>query len=280
MKGYEIGNNAAVIKMATLYISGNVIDLKWFNHLKLANGKPDSLGILLLGDIVYWYRPIEVRDEETGLVTGHRKKFAADKLQRSYDAFAAAYGYTKDQVKDALRRLEAAKVIDLDFRHPVINDVKYGNLLFIGLNVDRLAEISTPLPSLNGIGKAEKRVDPPAFKDDTNTETTPETNRKKKLIINPITAQLFIDTFGQFNSQKEQERWGILYDSIGPDRARDIIAWAEKKEIHLANRLSLIDSMETAAKKWKSGPAYKQTAAQSGNHNKYIEGEYADLIEY
>jgi DnaD/phage-associated family protein len=175
MKGYDIGNNTTVIKMASLHITGNIIDLKWFKHLTLENGKPDSLGILLLGDIVYWYRPIEVRDEETGLITGYRKKFAADKLQRSYGAFAEAYGYTKDQVKDALKRLEDAKVIDLDFRHPVINDVKFGNLLFIGLNVDRLAEISTPLPSLNGIGGGQKRVDPPAFKDDTNTETTTET---------------------------------------------------------------------------------------------------------
>jgi uncharacterized protein YjbJ (UPF0337 family) len=176
MKGYDIGNNTAVIKMASLHITGNIIDLKWFKHLKLDNGKPDSLGILLLGDIVYWYRPIEVRDEETGLVTGYRKKFAADKLQRSYGAFAEAYGYTKDQVKDALKRLEDAKVIDLDFRHPTVNGQKLGNVLYIGLNVDRLAEISLPLPPLNGIGSKEEIPHPPTFKDDTNTEITTETS--------------------------------------------------------------------------------------------------------
>lgn len=161
--------------MASLHITGNVIDLKWFKHLKLENGKPDSLGILLLGDIVYWYRPIEVRDEETGLITGYRKKFAADKLQRSYGAFADAYGYTKDQVKDALKRLEDIKLIDLDFRHPTINGQKLGNVLYIGLNVDKLVEISAPLPPLNGTGYADKSSHPLPFKDDTNTETTPET---------------------------------------------------------------------------------------------------------
>jgi DNA replication protein DnaD len=176
MKGYEIGNNAAVIKMATLHITGNIIDLKWFKHIKMENGKPDSLAILLLADVVYWYRPIEVRDEETGAVIGYRKKFAAHKLQRSYGAFAEAYGYTKDQVKDALKRLEDKKLIDLDFQHPTINGVKYGNLLYIGLNVDTLAKISTPLSTLNGTGYEDKKADPPTFKDDTNTEITPETS--------------------------------------------------------------------------------------------------------
>jgi len=175
MKGYSIGNNAAVTKMASLHITGNVIALEWFKCIKLESGKPDSIAILLLADIVYWYRPIEVRDEGTGLVTGHRKKFAADKLQRSYEAFATAYGYTKDQVKDALKRLEESKVIDIDFRHPTINGVKYGNLLFIGLNVDRLAEITTPLSPLNPIGYEDKSLDPLTFKDDTNTEITTET---------------------------------------------------------------------------------------------------------
>jgi hypothetical protein len=111
-------------------------------------------------------------------------------------------------------------------------------------------------------------------------DSTKNNSTKKKLIINPITAQLFIDTFGDFNSQKEQERWGILYDSIGPDRAKEIIAWAEKKEIHLANRPSLIDSLETAAKKWQTGQQRKQTVAQSEDHSKYLTGEYAEYIEH
>lgn len=103
-------------------------------------------------------------------------------------------------------------------------------------------------------------------------------NHKNKLLINPITAQLFIDAFGQFNSQKEQEGWAMLYDSVGPDRAGEIIAWAIKKEIHLANRPSLLDSMETAAKKWQSHPAKKLTAAQSGDPDKYIDPKWQEYL--
>jgi hypothetical protein len=104
-------------------------------------------------------------------------------------------------------------------------------------------------------------------------------SNKSKLIINPITAQLFIDAFGQFNSQKEQEGWAVLYDSVGPDRAGELIKWATKKEIYLANRPSLLDSLETAAKKWQSYPGKKQSAAQSGDRSKYITGAYAEYVE-
>jgi hypothetical protein len=96
----------------------------------------------------------------------------------------------------------------------------------------------------------------------------------KKLIINPITAQLFVDAFGQFNSRKEQEDWAMLYDSIGPDRAKEIMKWALKKEIHLANRPSLIDSLETAAKKWQERPGKKVRAADTGDPDKYVNNEY------
>jgi hypothetical protein len=123
----------------------------------------------------------------------------------------------------------------------------------------------------------KQHVEKRAFnnKDSTKTDST-----KKKLIINPITAGLFLDAFGQFNSQKEQERWGTLYDSVGPDRAAELIAWASKKEIHLANRPSLIDALETAAKKWKTTEQRKQTAAQSGDYHAYVGGQYADFIEH
>jgi DNA-binding Lrp family transcriptional regulator len=101
-----------------------------------------------------------------------RKKFAADKLQRSYGAFAELYGFTKDQVKDALKRLEDKGLIELVFRHPVVNGQKLGNVLYIGLNVDRLKEITTPLLPLKQRGSKDESAEPLTFKDDTNTEIT------------------------------------------------------------------------------------------------------------
>jgi hypothetical protein len=167
--------------MATVDITGNVIPDEWFTHIKMKSGKPDIIAIHLLSDIVYWYRPVKVLDENTGKIVAYYKKFKADKLQRNYDGFSEKYGYTKDQVRDALKRLEAINVIDLEFRNPVINGVKFGNLLYIGLNVPNLIELSKPiyppmgkesdtLSDLNPIGMGKES--------DTNTEITTETTTK------------------------------------------------------------------------------------------------------
>jgi len=173
-KGYQIGTSNAVLRMASLNITGNVIPPDWFNYIRRQNGKPDTAAIMLLADIVYWYRPIEERDEKTGRVIGLRKKFAADKLQRDYKAFAEMYGYTKIQVRDALYCLRDMELIDLDFRHPTINGKKIGNLLYIGLNVDRLILITDTLSTLKPTGYEEITRHPLDFKVDTNTETTTE----------------------------------------------------------------------------------------------------------
>src|SRR5690349_17315176 len=86
-----------------------------------------------------------------------------------------------------------------------------------------VSEIETPvIQKLNqSVSKNESQV---------GVKEKKEINTKNKLIINPITAELFTDTFGQFFNPKEQKRWEVLYDSVGPDKAGDLIAWASKKE--------------------------------------------------
>jgi hypothetical protein len=56
--------------------------------------------------------------------------------------------------------------------------------------------------------------------------------------------------FGSFYSKRERERWQTLYEAIGFARLQDIATWAERREIHMINRGGLLDSLETAAKKW------------------------------
>lgn len=250
MKGYSIDNNNTVIRMGTVQITGNIISLEWFKHLRLKNGKTDNIAIVILSDIVYWYRPIEVRDEKTGALIGYRKKFAADKLQREYDGFADLYGYTKDQARDALKRLESIGLIDLELRHPVIDGVKYGNLLYIGLNVDKLIAISTPLSDSLPIGCEDGIPYPIGKESHTNTETTTETTTDP--IIRKFRLDYFVSQFGRFHAENEYIRWLDLWDKSGDEKIHDITAWVIKKEIHLENRPSLLDSMETASLNWKN----------------------------
>jgi len=143
MKGYPLPKDHVVNQVGKLNISGNIIAHTWYRHICLSNGKPDLAAIIILAEIVYWYRPIEVKDEKNGKFLGWRKKFKADKLQRHYDSFSTQFGLSKNQVKRATDNLVQLNIIDKDFRNIRLpNGLFLGNILYIGLNVDQLAEIT------------------------------------------------------------------------------------------------------------------------------------------
>ena len=71
---YSTGNRI-VDEVGRINISGNIIPMVWFQAIRYPNGKPNVNAIIILADIVYWYRPTEIRDEITGQVVGRRKKF-------------------------------------------------------------------------------------------------------------------------------------------------------------------------------------------------------------
>ncbi|HAW5768506.1 TPA: replication protein, partial [Escherichia coli] len=87
----------------------------------------------------------EVRDEHTGALLGYRKRFQGDKLQRSYQAFAEQFGFGKRETADALKRLRDAGFITLDLRTvEMLDGVKCSNILFVGINPQAIAAITTP----------------------------------------------------------------------------------------------------------------------------------------
>ena len=143
MKEYTTGN-MKVDAMASIQITGNVIPQIWYKTITKENGKPHLLAISILADIVYWYRPAEVRDEATGQLIGYRKKFKADLLQRSYDQFAELFGESKRSITDAVIRLEMLGVIKREFRVIEIAGVKYNNVLFLDFFPERLYSLTYP----------------------------------------------------------------------------------------------------------------------------------------
>jgi hypothetical protein len=80
-------------------------------------------------------------------------------------------------------------------------------------------------------------------------ETPPVTVQPKPPPGNAVEEE-FRAHFGSFFSKRERERWQTLFEAIGFARLSEIAAWAEKREIHMTNRGALLDSLETAAKKW------------------------------
>lgn len=176
-------NDQSVISLVGVEIRGNITPPSWHKFIRLPNGKPDPLAIHILADIVWWYRPVEKRDETTGAIVGYEKKFAADKLQRSYQATVDLFnpdqneddtgGYTKLQVKKSYKLLQDLELIDIEFR-TIETDIgqKLSNVMFVGLNVPKLLEFSTPLCTLKCIPSTLISAYPMHFKVHTYTEIT------------------------------------------------------------------------------------------------------------
>lgn len=131
-----------VSEIGGLNFKGNVVDHEWFNYITFSNGKPHIVAIIILGEIVYWYRPTVIRDEETGQII-YKKKFKADRLQKSYQQFADTFGFSKVQIKRACDLLVEMGLIDIEFRTVVANDIKLNNVMFIAPNAEEIKRIST-----------------------------------------------------------------------------------------------------------------------------------------
>ena len=141
MEGYK-GLTKTVAAMQTISLTGNVIPRSWRHWIKRDSGKVHNTAIDVLAELIYWYRPIEVVDEKTGRVSEWRKKFKADKLQKSYQDLADSLGHTKRQSMAAVKWLEAKGYITTEFRH-----FSWGsNILYIEVNPEVIENVTFNLP--------------------------------------------------------------------------------------------------------------------------------------
>jgi len=185
MKGYKFSsdNGSTIVEsMRLIPIEGNVIPHTWYKFVKYPNGKPCVNAIIILADIVYWYRPVEIRDERTGEVVEYRKKFEKTYLQKSAPDLAKLFGLSIKQVRDALDLLEAIGVIRKHIVETMIDKsgTVLSNVPYIELIPEKLREITVPPMTYRTEGYAlqDRGVRPTS---ETYTETTTEiTNRKKK----------------------------------------------------------------------------------------------------
>ena len=187
MRRFSTGN-AAVDALGYFSITGNVTPNNWYKRITRENGKPNLLAIALLSDIVYWYRPEEIRDEQSGNTVGWRKKFRGDLLQKSYNDYADFFGESKRSIKAALDYLEDLGVIKKLFRdiRTETNNILY-NMMFIELIpqelekltfdvVEETRELDTPCnkmypPIQNNVGGYTKECTTP-LQNDVRGDTT------------------------------------------------------------------------------------------------------------
>lgn len=196
MSGYA-AKSLIVKQMKGIEISGNVIPATWYKTILAKNGKANVLAISILGDIVYWYRPVEVRDETTGHFIGLKQKFKADLLQRSYQSFADYYNCSKRQATNAIIALEELGVVKRVFRNKNIGGRAVNNILYLELNPERLYELTYPdqetmfplsqknvtAPTLKSDSSIQKEVIAVTQNGETNTENTTKINDKDYHIL-------------------------------------------------------------------------------------------------
>ena len=181
--------NETTDKLIGMQFTGNVIHENWYKTILMDNGKPDVISIILFADIVYWYRPSEIRDETTGRTVGFRKKFKSDLLQRSYESYSHQMGFTKRQVQESIKRLEGIGVITRIFRTVKFGDLVCFNVLHLKLNFDELMAITfnDMASSIKMCHPTQEKASPPYPECGTNTKITPKNSTKIKTTDLPVT---------------------------------------------------------------------------------------------
>ncbi|PES17839.1 DNA replication protein DnaD [Bacillus anthracis] len=200
-----------VTEIGGLNFKGNVVDHQWFNYITFSNGKPHIVAIMVLSEIVYWYRPTVIRDEIDGKVT-YKKKFKADKLQKNYQQLADTFGFTKLQVKRACDLLTDMLLIKIEFRTINADGKILNNVMFVEPVPREIKKISSMYQQIEeGPGYLEvNRVvtsksrpssltnkESPNFKVKTNTEIT------TKITTENVSSSIFSfyeNNFGILNS--------------------------------------------------------------------------------
>ena len=166
--------NDIVNKVGKMRFSGNVIPEVWYKTIVSSNGRVNLLAINILADIVYWYRPMEIRDEMTGDVTW-KKKFADDDyLQRNYSKICEKYNVSTKQAREALIVLETLGVVKRHFRTIETEMGKCPNVMYIELIPETLYKLTYPEPT----DEFTKKETCPSPEVRTNTKNTTETTTK------------------------------------------------------------------------------------------------------
>ena len=215
---YLTSGNPIVDAMGEINISGNVTPQIWYKTILRENGKPYLLAIAILSDIVYWYRPVEVRDEENGGTIGWRKRFKSDLLQKSYRQYAELFGESIRSIEAAMKYLQSIGVITRVPRDvKTENGAVLYNVTFLQLNVERLYELTYPSEDLvqNFVGGTTEFCT-------TNTENTTKNTTENSINLSHENKEGLMDVRVAY---EEIIKENIEYDYL------IAVEWLRKEEI-------------------------------------------------
>ena len=178
--------NSIVNAVGKMAFTGNVIPESWYKTVVSANGRVNLLAVNLLGEIVYWYKPTEVRDERSGDVTWVKKFADEEYLQKSYAQICEKYNVSTKQAREALIVLETLGVVKRHFRTIETEMGKCPNVMYIELIPETLYKLTYPEPTDESVKTSfpsdkevfTKKETCPSPEVRTNTKNTTETTTK------------------------------------------------------------------------------------------------------
>lgn len=222
--------NSAILSYSPV---GNVVDHNWCHQIKTKSGRIDPIAILLLAEIVYWYRPKNTSDS---LSNAKVKKFLGDAWQTSYKHLSEKLSCNNQRIRRALINLERLGVAKRELRHIHLRGQKYNNILFIKLNENYFNNNSTQPNSFtkrlpdNGLYKT---VDPSL----QNRIDYKDKETKKRLRKNRSIESNFINTFQEKKTteliqQKHPQKFSL-------DPAKEKVSITSKIKINKFKRKKL-----------------------------------------
>lgn len=172
--------NKIVDAVSKINFQGDITPRIWRKTITKANGKPYALARDILSDLVYWYRAMEIVDEDTQKIT-MKKKFRDDLLYKTYEQLGEEFGESKRVIRDALKRLEEMGVIRRHFRTVQYEGgMTVNNVMYIELIPSVLYALTYPeTDSLDkNRAKQTEMRDPSPPGNKTVTRVTPDEERE------------------------------------------------------------------------------------------------------
>jgi len=135
--------NKVCSEMKSFRLEGDIIPVSWYENIRKGKNKPDLEACLILANILYWYRPTEIRDETSERVVEYKQKFKGDKLQKSYQQYADFLGIPKSSVKRAIDNLVKLKLITREFRNiDTEQGIRVANVMYLEPILWEITEIT------------------------------------------------------------------------------------------------------------------------------------------
>lgn len=115
-------------------LAGNIIPNQWYDKFIKPNGSTDSDMLIVMGEIVYWNRPICIKENPaTGEIT-YKNKFKGDAWQTSYGHFEEKFGFKHEKMRRIFVKLENQGILKREPRQIKVRGQTYSNVLFIILS--------------------------------------------------------------------------------------------------------------------------------------------------